>query len=473
MEGNGSAAGQEDEDVDESADALFATLTLVVLGVFIGALIFLSVAGNALVIAAILTDRRLRRCSGNAFLASLSLADLLVASLVMTTAGVNDLMGRWPFGPALCDAWVASDVLCSTASILSLCAVALDRHMHIKDPLRYSRRMTRWTVAAGVGTVWLLSALTSFLPISLGLHRPSAEPTDPDASTPPPPVTSTAEEEVPTCALDLTPTYAVVSSCISFYVPCIVMLGIYIRLYRFAQKHVRSIKAITRTTRFGTLEGGGGGGAAGANTLNADGPQRPGPSPVAGGGSCPVSDHKAAVTVGIIMGVFLGCWVPFFCVNIVAAFCKTCVPGIYFKVLTWLGYSNSAFNPIIYSIFNSEFRDAFRRILSAKMSPLACCFVSRSPPAAAVSGGPAGRGRVFGSGRRRSCRAASSGSAISGEILGRDLANAGGGGPRQVNGGACSGPRSSMSSSSSSSAAPRQTRVNSLEATSGERVSAI
>lgn len=78
-----------------------------------------------------------------------------------------------------------------------------------------------------------------------------------------------------------------------------------------------------------------------------------------------VSDHKAAITVGIIMGVFLICWVPFFCINIVAAFCKTCIPDITFKILTWLGYSNSAFNPIIYSIFNTEFREAFKRILTS------------------------------------------------------------------------------------------------------------
>ena len=45
------------------------------------------------------------------------------------------------------------------------------------------------------------------------------------------------------------------------------------------------------------------------------------------------------------------------------AFCKTCVPALLFKILTWLGYFNSAMNPVIYSIFNTEFRDAFRRIL--------------------------------------------------------------------------------------------------------------
>jgi dopamine D1-like receptor len=37
-----------------------------------------------------------------------------------------------------------------------------------------------------------------------------------------------------------------------------------------------------------------------------------------------------------------------------------------------LGYSNSAFNPIIYSIFNTEFRDAFRRILTAHGGPCSC-----------------------------------------------------------------------------------------------------
>ena len=48
------------------------------------------------------------------------------------------------------------------------------------------------------------------------------------------------------------------------------------------------------------------------------------------------------------------------------------------QVLTWLGYSNSSFNPIIYSIFNSEFREAFRKILTQRLplSSAACCCCS-------------------------------------------------------------------------------------------------
>lgn len=141
--------------------------------------------------------------------------------------------------------------------------------------------------------------------------------------------------------------------------------GIYCRLYCYAQKHVKNIRAITRPIDL----------PEGATTKRKSIKQKNKALHIHlhNHHSSPyhVSDHKAAITVGIIMGVFLICWVPFFCINIVAAFCKTCIPDITFKILTWLGYSNSAFNPIIYSIFNTEFREAFKRILTAHYP--ACC----------------------------------------------------------------------------------------------------
>ncbi len=70
---------------------LFFSLFLV--GSFLALLIFMSIAGNILVCVAIYTERSLRRI-GNLFLASLAIADLFVASLVMTFAGVNDILGE-------------------------------------------------------------------------------------------------------------------------------------------------------------------------------------------------------------------------------------------------------------------------------------------------------------------------------------------------------------------------------------------
>lgn len=132
--GGGSGRTGPDDGDDDDVDAL-TPLSMSFLGVFLSIVIFLSVAGNILVCIAIYTERSLRRI-GNLFLASLAIADLFVASLVMTFAGVNDLLGYWIFGAQFCDTWVAFDVMCSTASILNLCAISLDRYIHIKDPLR-------------------------------------------------------------------------------------------------------------------------------------------------------------------------------------------------------------------------------------------------------------------------------------------------------------------------------------------------
>ena len=67
------------------------------------------------------------------------------------------------------------------------------------------------------------------------------------------------------------------------------------------------------------------------------------------------------------------CWVPFFTINIVNAICirydlfdlsAAChLDPLLFSLFVWLGYINSFLNPLIYTIFNVEFRRAFNNIL--------------------------------------------------------------------------------------------------------------
>lgn len=50
------------------------------------------------------------------------------------------------------------------------------------------------------------------------------------------------------------------------------------------------------------------------------------------------------------------------------AICKIweadCQPGVnWFIFTTWLGYMNSFVNPVIYTIFNPEFRKAFKKLM--------------------------------------------------------------------------------------------------------------
>lgn len=78
-------------------------------------------------------------------------------------------------------------------------------------------------------------------------------------------------------------------------------------------------------------------------------------------------ERRAARTLGIIMGVFVVCWLPFFVTYVVSAFCTSCcLSSKFINFITWLGYVNSALNPLIYTIFNLDFRRAFKKLLCMK-----------------------------------------------------------------------------------------------------------
>lgn len=74
-------------------------------------------------------------------------------------------------------------------------------------------------------------------------------------------------------------------------------------------------------------------------------------------------ETKAAKTLAIIVGGFIFCWLPFFTMYLVRAFCRDCIHPLVFSILFWLGYCNSAINPLIYALFSKDFRFAFKRII--------------------------------------------------------------------------------------------------------------
>ncbi|XP_042911838.2 octopamine receptor beta-2R-like [Parasteatoda tepidariorum] len=74
---------------------------------------------------------------------------------------------------------------------------------------------------------------------------------------------------------------------------------------------------------------------------------------------------STAKTVGIIIGTFVACWLPFFIVYIITNMCTSCeCPEIILQIVIWTGYANSSLNPIIYCFFNKDFRESFKNIIT-------------------------------------------------------------------------------------------------------------
>ena len=88
-------------------------------------------------------------------------------------------------------------------------------------------------------------------------------------------------------------------------------------------------------------------------------------------------EHKAARTLAVIMGTFVVCWLPFFVWYLTTSLCgELCpFPDIVVPTVFWIGYTNSALNPLIYAYFNRDFREAFKNTLQC-----AFCSLCRREP---------------------------------------------------------------------------------------------
>jgi len=75
----------------------------------------------------------------------------------------------------MCDVFNANDVLFSTASLLHLCCVSVDRYVAITDPFNYDSKMTPRFVAWLLAGVWTVSTLVSHLPIHFGWYAKDDE----------------------------------------------------------------------------------------------------------------------------------------------------------------------------------------------------------------------------------------------------------------------------------------------------------
>uniref|UniRef100_A0A671UL93 Histamine H2 receptor n=1 Tax=Sparus aurata TaxID=8175 RepID=A0A671UL93_SPAAU len=294
-------------------------LGFVMLGVFLSFLILLTVGGNVLVCLAVCASRRLR-CLTNCFIVSLAVTDLLLGLLVLPFSALIQLNEEWPLGPVFCNFYISMDVMLCTASILTLLAISVDRYLAVTMPLRYTSVVLPWRVAVAMASVWTVSVAVSFLPIQMGWNT----------------VNGTVQNQGPwapekRCRFELNRPYVLTDSLLTFYLPLIAMCWTYLQILRIARAQAkRIIRARPTLVAF--------------------------------------REHKATLTLAAVIGAFVVCWLPYFILFTVLGLKEhpdpSTVPA--FPFVLWLGYANSAFNPILYGALNRDFRSAYSRLLRCR-----------------------------------------------------------------------------------------------------------
>ncbi|KAH7636479.1 hypothetical protein HUG17_10449 [Dermatophagoides farinae] len=74
-------------------------------------------------------------------------------------------------------------------------------------------------------------------------------------------------------------------------------------------------------------------------------------------------EKKAARQLGVILGAFILCWMPYIITYVVTAYCAYCISLTVHQVTIWLGYLNSFLNPFLYALCNENFKHAFKKML--------------------------------------------------------------------------------------------------------------
>ncbi|XP_051265398.1 trace amine-associated receptor 1-like [Dicentrarchus labrax] len=289
------------------------SIICVLLYVFLGSLSVVTICGNLLVIISIIYFKQLH-IPTNYLILSLAVTDLLVGVLVCPFSMAFSVTSC-RYQPVLfCKVRGSIDVTLSTSSILNLCCISIDRYYAICQPLTYRSKINDRVIGIMILMSWAVAAVIGIGIMIADFNRGNCG---------------------QSCLID-----AVISTllaCVfSFYIPVIIMLSIYLKIFLVAQRQANSIQNTTcQSTKSGA--------------------------------TVSKMERKATKTLAIVMGVFLLCWTPFFfCLTFLFSInAKVSLPV--FEILNWLSLSNSMLNPFIYAFFYSWFRSAFKMIISGKI----------------------------------------------------------------------------------------------------------
>ena len=290
-------------------------------------IIIAALLGNSLVIATVCWTRKLRKPT-NYFIVSLAVSDIFIVTTIVpfnTHHNLNDTV--WDLGLGTCKLYIFMDALCSTASTTNVAVIAIDRFLALSYPFKYQRLVNGKRSAFMVISVWCYASILSSL---------SFKGWSDDARI----------LLTPACR-KIDKTFYWLVTLFGMLLPLLVLVIAYSIVFNLALRQAMMIKA--------------------QSTVHTRKRKADSKSDKSAQTRMLIRELKATKTLMIVVGTFLVCWFPLFVLLLILQNCPECIG----KGLSWVEQQiigiifvytlprlSSAANPIIYSVFNREFRAA-------------------------------------------------------------------------------------------------------------------
>lgn len=305
-----------------SKDVLHIHVGKILEAILLFGLTAVALVGNGLLMYVICSKRNLHNLR-NAFVASLALADLLLACTDIVYQATEKVVTNFqPPHPSICYIILLSGVLFGSASVFNLTAMTLVRYISIRYPLNFSHYVTVHRSTAIVLSVWLAAFCLAFPPL---IWRPEGV----VCSTTKPSGEHFIHEVIFMSAEWL----------FWFFIPAVLISYSYYRIYIIAKGQARRIAALEVAPASETASG-----------------------PPVRDRANSVREKKAGRMVAILIGFWVLCWMPFFIVLTISKF-KSRVPAILMRLFLCLMFANSAINPIVLTWYNRELKEAIKKVI--------------------------------------------------------------------------------------------------------------
>ncbi|XP_068186273.1 trace amine-associated receptor 13c-like [Antennarius striatus] len=272
---------------------------------------------NMLVIISISHFKQLHTPT-NLLLLSLAVSDCIVGLCMWFQTFLID--GCCFSGDILCVVFSTVGIIITSASIGTMVLISVDRYVAICDPLHYSTKVTVERANICVCLCWMFPVLVHCLILKDNLQQPGRYNTC-----------------IGQCVIGIDYISRVADLLLSFIIPVTIIVVLYMRVFVVAVSQARAMRShITSVTIKCSTKG-----------------------------TAKKSEMKAAITLGVVVVVFLICVCPYFCIVLSGQDSMLNATSSVFVIT--LFYFNSCLNPLIYALFYSWFRKSIKLIVTLKV----------------------------------------------------------------------------------------------------------